>query len=353
MMNNAVLESKSSLQRKRSYAIKKLPSLTRSISIHSEKQLPLLFDVNDIEIIEEIGQGAFGKIHKVHHKNFQEDLVIKGVLNNAGECEAYLLKEVSLLQRLKHPNLLCSFGVLVMDHQLWLVTEFVCAGSLHDYVLVRPHRFLSWQTRISFAADIASAMNGSVVVADLGLALLTRPPEATHEARDAHGFSRNPTLNCRIGARCFFSGSPIKEISSDEDAQPEYEIHPSLSAPCQRRNKRKYQVLGSPFWMAPEMFSSKPYDESVDIYSFGVILCQLIGRVDADPDVLERRSSTLSIDTDKFLKTHVPEDAPRELVELAIACTRLESDSRPSFSVCHSWLQGNCLQRVGMEEPVK
>ncbi|VDM00769.1 unnamed protein product [Schistocephalus solidus] len=335
MMNNAVLESKSSLQRKRSYAIKKLPSLTRSISIHSEKQLPLLFDVNDIEIIEEIGQGAFGKIHKV-----------------------------SLLQRLKHPNLLCSFGVLVMDHQLWLVTEFVCAGSLHDYVLVRPHRFLSWQTRISFAADIASAMvmfrnalfflhvmqsylheqgvvhrdltshnclvrsNGSVVVADLGLALLTRPPEATHEARDAHGFSRNPTLNCRIGARCFFSGSPIKEISSDEDAQPEYEIHPSLSAPCQRRNKRKYQVLGSPFWMAPEMFSSKPYDESVDIYSFGVILCQLIGRVDADPDVLERRSSTLSIDTDKFLKTHVPEDAPRELVELAIACTRLESDSR-------------------------
>nr|VZI50119.1 unnamed protein product [Spirometra erinaceieuropaei] len=80
--------------------------------------------------------------------------------------------------------------------------------------------------------------------------------------------------------------------------------------------------------MAPEMFSLKPYDESVDIYSFGVILCQLIGRVDADPDVLERCSSTLSINVDKFLKTHVPEDAPRELVELAIACTRLESDSR-------------------------
>ncbi|KAL7063556.1 hypothetical protein AAHC03_01129 [Spirometra sp. Aus1] len=350
-MNNALLESRSLLERKRSYAIKKLPSLGRSISIHSEKQLPLLFDAKDIEIIEELGQGAFGKIYKVHHKNFQEDLVIKGVLTNAGDCETYLLKEVSLLQRLKHPNLLYSFGVLVMDHQLWLVTEFVCAGSLHDFLIVRPHRFISWKTRVSFAADIASAMsylheqgvvhrdltshnclvrsNGSVVVADLGLALLTRPPEVVHEAHDTHGFIKTTTPNCRcIGERRFFSECAIKEISSDEDIQPEYQVHPSLSPRCQRRNKRNYQVLGSPFWMAPEMFSLKPYDESVDIYSFGVILCQLIGRVDADPDVLERCSSTLSIDVDKFLKTHVPEDAPRELVELAIACTRLESDSR-------------------------
>ncbi|VDN15889.1 unnamed protein product [Dibothriocephalus latus] len=170
-----------------------------------------------------------------------------------------------------------------------------------------------------------SRVNGSVVVADLGLALLTRPPEVV---RDIHGYVRTTAPTCRMGERYFFAGGTIKEVSSDEDAQPEYEVHPSLSPNCQRRKKRNYRVLGSPFWMAPEMFSLKPYDESVDIYSFGVILCQLIGRVDADPDVLERSSSTLSIDMNKFLKTHVPEDAPRELVELAIACTRLESDYR-------------------------
>ncbi|VDN15288.1 unnamed protein product [Dibothriocephalus latus] len=117
-----------------------MPSLTRSNSIHSEKQLPLLFNVKDMKILEEVGQGAFGKIYKVHHKNFEEDLVIKGVLRNAEDCETSLLKEVSLLQKLKHPNLLYSFGVLVMDHQLWLVTEFVCAGSLQEYLLDRPHR---------------------------------------------------------------------------------------------------------------------------------------------------------------------------------------------------------------------
>ncbi|VDM05571.1 unnamed protein product [Schistocephalus solidus] len=73
--------------------------------------------------------------------------------------------------------------------------------------------------------------------------------------------------------------------------------------------------------MVPEMFSLKSYDESVDIYSLGVIFCQLIGRVDAAPKVLEGRSSTLSIDTDN---THVIEDTLRELDELFITCTRLE-----------------------------
>nr|VZI50117.1 unnamed protein product [Spirometra erinaceieuropaei] len=85
--------------------------------------------------------------------------------------------------------------------------------------------------------------NGSVVVADLGLALLTRPPEVVHEAHDTHGFIKTTTPNCRcIGERRFFSECAIKEISSDEDVQPEYQVHPSLSPRCQRRNKRNYQV---------------------------------------------------------------------------------------------------------------
>ncbi len=80
--------------------------------------------------------------------------------------------------------------------------------------------------------------------------------------------------------------------------------------------------------MAPEMFASKPYDEAVDVYSFGVILCQLIGRVDADPDVMERWATTLSVDMEKFIQTHAPPDTPEALLDLAFACTSLSDDER-------------------------
>lgn len=37
----------------------------------------------------------------------------------------------------------------------------------------------------------------------------------------------------------------------------------------------RYTVVGNPYWMAPEMLSGKCYDEKVDIFSFGIILCEV------------------------------------------------------------------------------
>ncbi len=52
--------------------------------------------------------------------------------------------------------------------------------------------------------------------------------------------------------------------------------------------------------MAPELMLGKQYNESVDIFSFGIVLCELIGRVEADPDVMPRLPS-FGIDEAKFL----------------------------------------------------
>ena len=39
--------------------------------------------------------------------------------------------------------------------------------------------------------------------------------------------------------------------------------------------KKRYTVVGNPYWMAPEMMTHKKYDERVDIFSFGIILCEV------------------------------------------------------------------------------
>lgn len=91
-----------------------------------------------------------------------------------------------------------------------------------------------------------------------------------------------------------------------------------ISLSCARRvDGEKLSVVGSPFWMAPEVLRDEPYNEKVsrrdperaasvpvgsqiltwsflrvrpqaDVFSYGIILCEIIARIQADPDYLPR-----------------------------------------------------------------
>jgi LIM domain kinase 1 len=41
------------------------------------------------------------------------------------------------------------------------------------------------------------------------------------------------------------------------------------------QRKKRYTVVGNPYWMAPEMMKGNKYDEKVDIFSFGIVLCEV------------------------------------------------------------------------------
>ena len=44
-----------------------------------------------------------------------------------------------------------------------------------------------------------------------------------------------------------------------------------------KERKKRYTVVGNPYWMAPEMMKGNKYDEKVDIFSFGIVACEIIG----------------------------------------------------------------------------
>ena len=44
------------------------------------------------------------------------------------------------------------------------------------------------------------------------------------------------------------------------------------------QRKKRYTVVGSAYWMAPEMLNHNDYDEKVDIFSFGIVVCEVCCR---------------------------------------------------------------------------
>ena len=50
---------------------------------------------------------------------------------------------------------------------------------------------------------------------------------------------------------------------------------PTKSTKKRFQRKKRYTVVGNPFWMAPEMMNGSRYDEKVDVFSFGIVLCEV------------------------------------------------------------------------------
>lgn len=82
--------------------------------------------------------------------------------------------------------------------------------------------------------------------------------------------------------------------------------------------KSRLDTVGSPYWMSPECLNGLWYDQTSDIFSYGIILCELIARIDADPDILPRTDS-FGLDYLTFVDL-CPYDTPPALLRIAFYC---------------------------------
>lgn len=104
------------------------------------------------------------------------------------------------------------------------------------------------------------------------------------------------------------------------------------------KNKVKLYTAGSPYWMSPECLKGLYYDESSDVFSYGIILCEMIARVEADPDQLPR-TDNFGLDYMAFCELCEPNVVPDFLI-LAFKCCTIDPKSRPRFTEIETMLTG-------------
>ncbi|XP_077377672.1 LIM domain kinase 2 isoform X1 [Festucalex cinctus] len=281
---------------------------------------------------EVLGKGFFGQAIKVTHKATGEVMVMKELLRCDEETQKTFLKEVKVMRSLDHPHVLKFIGVLYKDKRLNLITEFIEGGTLKDFIGDTDP--FPWEQRVSFAKSIASGMS------------YLHSMSIIHRDLNSH--------NClvKLDNTVVVADFGLSRLIVEEKVKPSPEKNSAKKRVFRRSDRKKrYTVVGNPYWMAPEMLNGKRYDEKVDIFSFGIVLCEIIGKVYADPECLPR-TLDFGLNVGKFVDKFLPEDCPPAFFPLAAACCDLAPDNRPPFQKLEDCFQALSLnQELGIPLP--
>ncbi|XP_009608795.1 uncharacterized protein [Nicotiana tomentosiformis] len=247
----------------------------------------------DLTIGEHIGQGSCGTVY--HGLWFGSDVSVK-VFSKQEYSDDVIYsfrQEVSLMKRLRHPNILLFMGAVTSSQHLCIVTEFLPRGSLFR-LLQRNASKLEWRRRIHMALDIARGMNY----------LHHFNPPIVHRDLKSSNLLVDKNWTVKVGD---FGLSRLK-----------HETYLTTKS-----------GKGTPQWMAPEVLRNEPSDEKADIYSFGVILWELA----TEKIPWDNLNSMQVIGAVGFMNQglDIPKDVNPQWASIIESCWHSEPQLRPTF----------------------
>lgn len=207
-------------------------------------------DISEIKMVERIGSGASADVYRSLYRGTEIAVkVLRNLNENDMEKVNELRRELNALLILRHPNLVLFMGTTISPKgSIGLVTEFCSGGNLFSLLHESPVS-LSWKQRCKIALDIAKGMNS----------LHSYKPPILH--RDLK------SLNLLLVEAVKGPSDPVLVKITDLGL-----------ARFQSATQYMTGMAGTFHWMAPEVLAGRPYTIKADVYSYAVVLWEIITR---------------------------------------------------------------------------
>ncbi|KAG6794866.1 mitogen-activated protein kinase kinase kinase 7 isoform X1 [Apis mellifera caucasica] len=257
--------------------------------VSHQQQFVEEINYDEIETEQVVGKGSFGVVWKGRWKG--QYVAIK-YINSEGEKKAFTI-EVRQLSRVIHPNIVKLYGACTKN-PVCLVMEYAEGGSLYNVLHCNPQPQYTAGHAMSWALQCAR-----------GVAYLhnMKPKPLIH--RDL----KPPNLLLVMG------GQTLKICD--------------FGTACDL-NTYMTNNKGSAAWMAPEVFEGSKYTEKCDVFSWGVILWEILSRKKPFDEI---GGSAYRIMWAVHIGQRPPliEDCPKPLEDLMIRCWHKSPEERPSM----------------------
>lgn len=277
-------------QRPRTLSPQPVPSTTQGSG-------PPEIDPNDIVLEHTLGDGSFGTVYKGRCRH--KDVAVKVLFRQFDEATLQAFRqEVAIMSKVFHPNVSLFMGACTSIPGKLMMCNELLKQDLESLLLDNKIQ-LPLLLRMNMARDAALGMHW----------LHTSNPVIVHRDLKSSNLLVDEHYNVKV---CDFGLSQFKVrgenlLDGNEGAK------------------------GTPLWMAPEILSGTQFNEKADVYSFGLILWQILTREDIFPeyDNLERFAYDVC---KKHVRPPIPASTNTRLAELIKNCWQANADTRPNFS---------------------
>ncbi|XP_062163681.1 serine/threonine-protein kinase STY46-like isoform X4 [Alnus glutinosa] len=200
-------------------------------------------------------------------------------------------QEAYIMRNFRHKNVIQFIGACTSPPGLCLVTEYMSGGSMYDF-LHKQKSVLTLPSLIRVAIDVSEGMN------------------YLHQNNIIHRDLK--------AANLLIDGNGVVKVADFGVAR------------MQAQSGVMTAETGTYRWMAPELIEHKAYDHKVDVFSFGVLLWELLTRK-LPYEHLTPLQAAVGV-VQKGLRPTIPADTHPKLVELLERCWQQDPSLRPEFS---------------------
>lgn len=276
-----------------------------------------LYTVENVGFLQELGEGAFGKVYKGElqalpgEKNQEITYVaVKTLKENATpKTQSDFKREVDLMTDLRHPNIICLLGVVLKGEPMCMLFEYMTQGDLHEFLISHSPRsdapiknetgkILQQSEFLHIALQIASGM----------------------EYLAGHHYVHRDLAarNCLVGENLTVKISDFG-LSRDIYSSDYYRVQSKSLLPVR--------------WMPPESILYGKFTTESDVWSFGVVLWEIYS-YGLQPYYGYNNQEVIDMIRSRQLLP-CPEECPTMIYSLMIECWHEVANRRPQFPEIH------------------
>ncbi|XP_042520780.1 cysteine-rich receptor-like protein kinase 10 [Macadamia integrifolia] len=287
-------------------------TIRNSMSLQFEFSM-VLAATNNFAEINKIGEGGFGSVYLGKLPNGQE-VAVKRLSRNSGQGAEEFKNEVMLVAKLQHRNLVRLLGFCLEGEEKILIYEFVPNKSL-DYFLFDPEKckLLDWQRRYKIIEGITRGL--VYLHEDSRLRIIHRDLKASNILLDVE---MNPKISDFGMARIF--GVDQSQANTN-------------------------RVVGTYGYMSPEYAMHGQFSVKSDVFSFGVLVLEIISgkrnssfyQEDFTEDLISYAwghwSGETSLDMiDPNLRENCSRNEVMRCIQMGLLCVQEDVTDRPTMA---------------------
>jgi serine/threonine-protein kinase len=260
------------------------------------------------QILEQLGSGGMGDIYKAQDLRLNRVVAIK-VLSQASagdpERRRRFILEAQAASALNHPNIITIHDIISLDNSEYMVMEYVQGQTLVDLIPKGGLRMpLALKYAVQMTEALAAAHQAGIVHRDLKPANVMVTENGLVKILD-------------FGLAKLTDAGPVATIGADQ-------TQTLAKAPLTVEGS----IIGTVSYMSPEQAQGRKVDTRSDIFSFGVVLYEMVtgARAFGGDNAVSTLSAILRDEARPI--TEVAPDVPPQIEQVVKRCLRKNPDDR-------------------------